>query len=526
MGMKIRRFSPLPRDLSLEDLIPVDHFYRRLEEALDLSFVRELVAPLYAGGGRSSVDPVVFFKLQLVMFFEGLRSERRLMRVVADRLSVRWYVGYDLHEPLPDHSSLTRIRERFGLEVFRRFFEEIVGMCFEAGLVRGEDLFFDATKVEANASLDSAGSRALVERRLAGHLAGVFPEGSPRVPDAASAAADAEVGPTDREERRELARANANRHRWIAQNGRQERGVVRWGYRRMADLRVSATDPDASPMHQKKKGGASRLGYQTHYVVDGGKARVILDALVTGAEVNENLPMLELLFRSRFRWRLRLRSVTGDAAYGTRKNITAVEKAGIRAYVALPEQGKRTSLFTIDAFAYDAERDVYTCPRGEILRRQGHDHRGGYVRYAAKASACDACPLKSKCTNRAKGRWVSRSLEEEYLERVRAYRDTQPYRKALRKRAVWVEPLFAEAKGWHGAGRFRLRRLEKVNTEALMTAAGQNVKRLLAFGTRRPKRPSQAAALRRPEASRREFHGTRRHGRRCPRGPARPFSTG
>ena len=72
--------------------------------------------------------------------------------------------------------------------------------------------------------------------------------------------------------------------------------------------------------------------------------------------------MLELLFRSRFRWRLRLRSVTGDAAYGTRKNITAVEKAGIRAYVALPEQGKRTSLFTIDAFAYDAERDVYTCP--------------------------------------------------------------------------------------------------------------------------------------------------------------------
>ena len=92
--------------------------------------------------------------------------------------------------------------------------------------MRGEDLFFDATKVEANASLDSAGSRALVERRLAGHLAGVFPEGSPRVPDAASAAADAEVGPTDREERRELARANANRHRWIAQNGRQERGVV------------------------------------------------------------------------------------------------------------------------------------------------------------------------------------------------------------------------------------------------------------------------------------------------------------
>jgi hypothetical protein len=122
MGTKVRSFAPLPDDLSLEDLVPEDHFYRRLEAALDLSFVRDLVAPLYAKGSRPSVDPVVFLKLQLVMFFEDLRSERQLMRAVADRLSVRWYLGYDLFEPLPDHSSLTRIRERFGLSVFRRFF--------------------------------------------------------------------------------------------------------------------------------------------------------------------------------------------------------------------------------------------------------------------------------------------------------------------------------------------------------------------------------------------------------------------
>jgi hypothetical protein len=107
MGTKIRSFTPLPRDISLEELVPKDHFYRRLEARLDLSFVRELVGPLYADGGRPSVDPVVFFKLQLVMFFEDLRSERQLMRVVSDRLSLNWYLGYDLHEPLPDHSSLT-----------------------------------------------------------------------------------------------------------------------------------------------------------------------------------------------------------------------------------------------------------------------------------------------------------------------------------------------------------------------------------------------------------------------------------
>ncbi len=100
----------------------------------------------------------------------------------------------------------------------------------------------------------------------------------------------------------------------------------------MADLRVSTTDPDASPMHQKKR-SASRLGYMTHYyvVVDGGKARVILDALVTGAEVTENLPMQKMLFKSTFRWSLRPRSVIGDAAYGTRENVVAIEKAGTSA---------------------------------------------------------------------------------------------------------------------------------------------------------------------------------------------------
>ncbi len=154
MGTKIRNFAPLP-DLSLEELVPKDNFYRRLEQTIDLSFVRDLVKDCYASSGRPSVDPVVFFRLQLVMFFEDIRSERQLMRVAADRLSVRWFLGYDLDEPLPDHSSLTRIRERYGLEVFRRFFERIVEMCMDAGLVWGKELFFDSTKVQANAAVDS-----------------------------------------------------------------------------------------------------------------------------------------------------------------------------------------------------------------------------------------------------------------------------------------------------------------------------------------------------------------------------------
>jgi transposase len=166
MGTKERNFQPLPEDISLEGLVPEDNFYRRLQQKLDLSFVRELVEDLYAPRAVRASIPKFFFRLQLVMFYEGIRSERGLMRIVSERLSVRWYVGYDLHEPLPAHSSLTRIRDRFGLSVFREFFERILQLCVEAGLVWGEELHFDATKVDANASLESIAPTFYVEEHM------------------------------------------------------------------------------------------------------------------------------------------------------------------------------------------------------------------------------------------------------------------------------------------------------------------------------------------------------------------------
>src|SRR5690242_10343728 len=161
-----------PIAVSLEDLVPADNFYRHLEAQLDLSFVREWTRALYAERGRPSIDPVVFFKLQLVMFFEGLRSERQLIATASLNLAHRWYLGYALDEDLPDHSSLTRIRQRLGVAVFERFFEQIVDRCQAAGLVWGRELYVDATKVEANADVDSLVPRFAYEARA--HIAGLF----------------------------------------------------------------------------------------------------------------------------------------------------------------------------------------------------------------------------------------------------------------------------------------------------------------------------------------------------------------
>src|SRR5829696_5723700 len=525
MGNKVRSFAPLPDNLSLEDLVPEDNFYRRLQARLDLSFVRELVGPLYANGGRPSVDPVVFFKLQLVMFFEDIRSERQLMGVVSDRLSLRWYLGYDLFEPLPDHSSLTRIRERYGLEIFRRFFERIVEVCIEAGLVWGEELFFDATKVEANASMESRIPRFAAQAHL-GELFGDDGAAETEAKDETPVPyAESDLDALPAASHRGLRAKNAKMEDWISREGKPDRTIVRNGYRRRSDYELSPTDPDASLMQYKR--GATRMGYHTHYVVDGGKARVILNVLVTPADVTENQPMLDLLFRTRFRWRARVRRVTGDAKYGTKEIVAAVEKASIRAYISMADFEGRSPHYGASRFVYEPEGDLYRCPRGEPLRLYTHSYTERISRYRADPESCNACPLQPECTPGDSGRVLMRSFDEEILERVRAYRDTGPYEKALRKRKVWVEPMFGEAKEWHGMRRFRLRRLWRVNVEALVIAAGQNIKRLLAFSGRRPKNLVQAQALRppalTPSAHGRLLRGS--HRRRSTPHPAR-FSTG
>ncbi len=425
--------------LSLEACVPTGHFYRHLERALDLSFVRELAADCYASGGRPSIDPVVFFKLELTMFFAGIRSERKLVEIASLDLAMRCgcplgRTGYSLDEPLPDPSSLSRIRTRLGLPVFRRFFEVIVAQCVAAGLVWGKELIFDATKVRANASMDS-----------------LIPVLRPVVDDhlAALAATEAEL-PTETARWDLLEECRLDPARPPTSKGGRE-----------SDFRLSPTDPDAALM--RPRGERACLGYHDHCVVDGGRERIILHALVTPGDVMENTPMLDQPRRVIFRWRLRPARVIADTTYGTTENIRALEgEEGIRAYVPLPDWEHKTAYYGPGQFTYDAERDVYLCPQGESLRRFRRSFREERAQYRAAAAVCNACPLKAACTPSDAGRVVHRSFHADYLDRVRGYHETEEYKRAMRKRKIWIEPLFGEAKQWHGMRQFRLRGLSKV----------------------------------------------------------------
>ena len=498
---KSRRLSE-PIAVSLDDLVPADHFYRHLEATLDLSFVRQWTRERYAERGRPSIDPVIFFKLQLVMFFEGIRSERKLVETASLNLAHRWYVGYALDEALPDHSSLTRIRQRLGVDTFARFFERVVDLCQEAGLVWGREPYFDATKVRADAAVASLVPRFAHEAKA--HAGDLLAEDPPNAAIAAAATdaapADGLLRPPSRDGTSGTETGQVIDRPWdlLAARRLDPNRAASGTYQRTSDWRVSTTDPDATPMRVE---GGTRLGYHDHYVVDGGKARVVLAALVTPADVMENVPMRDLLWRVRFRRKLRPRQVTGDTTYGTLENIVAIEDQGIRAYVPLPDFDRRTPYFGKGDFAYDAETDVYLCPGGAKLRPLKHEGAPPARIYQAPAATCNSCPLKAQCTTSRRGRRVRRSVDEPYLDRVRGYHATEAYARAMRKRKVWIEPLFAEAKDWHGLRRFRLRGLDNVNVEGLLVAAGQNLKRLLSrWGWGRRPWPGGAAGVVLPTA--------------------------
>ncbi len=246
LGQKPRHFKTHDA-LTLEALVPAGHFYRELEAKLELEFVRELVAHCYAERGRPSIDPVVFFKLQLIMFFEGIRSERQLMEQVQVNLAHRWYIGYDLDEAVPHHSALSRIRDRYGLVIFEAFFEQIVERCVAAGLVWGQELYFDGTKVRANASMDQCMPRFAWQaqphlRAIAADMPGDLPT------------SELSTGLVEKYSRQRIL------------DSRTQTTQVR-----QADTQVCPTDPDATPLYRQP--GHSRRGYHVHYVADGGSSR-------------------------------------------------------------------------------------------------------------------------------------------------------------------------------------------------------------------------------------------------------------
>lgn len=147
----------------LSERIPQENFYRRLKSELDLDFIYKLTDNYYGKEGQKSIDPVVFFKLILVGYLENLNSDRTIMNHASMRLDVLFFIGYDIDEELPWHSTLSRTRGLYGEEVFKELFKKVLSLCVHKGMVRGKRQAIDNAYIKANASLDSLVEKEVLE---------------------------------------------------------------------------------------------------------------------------------------------------------------------------------------------------------------------------------------------------------------------------------------------------------------------------------------------------------------------------
>lgn len=349
----------------------------------------------------------------------------------------------------------------------------------------GAELVFDGTKVQANADYDSlvprysVAAREHLDTRFVDDAEPLPPPDAPADVSSVEPDADAPVPPPFAgmaAAERTCAVANALAWRLLEMKRLDPDRPPSGRYRRITDFRVSTTDPDAAPL---RSSSPPRLGYHDHDVVDGGRARVILAALVTPADVQDNQVMIDLLDRVRFRHHLHVRHAIGDSKYATGENLRRLAERSIQASMPVVDYEQATRFFRQRDFIYDPATDTYRCPHGATLTFRGNNYVTRVRSYAAPTAVCAVCPLRARCTDSTGGRRLNRPFDEQYRERARELATTEVSKKAQRKRQVWVEPLFGEAKDWHGLRRFRLRGLWKVNCEGLRIAAGQNLKRWL-----------------------------------------------
>ena len=426
MGRQRREQMDLFVAGSLDRLIPEDHVLVRVDRVLDLSWLREEVADCYcADNGRPGVDPEVALRLMLAGMLLGYVHDRRLLREAQAHLAIRWFIGYGLEEELPHHSSLTRIRQRWGEARFRAIFRRTVRACLEAKVAKAEVVHVDASLIRADVSWES-----LAERHA-----------------------------------EEVIRENP------AEEKRAKKGGGGPG-------RVSRTDPDARLARRSGRAGFEP-SYKHHAVVDDERG-VVLDVAVTEGTLNERAMMesqLEAVCALSGRAPV---LATADSGYAYSKVYAALERRGVAALIPAKREPTQSRV-PMRLFRYDARHDVLKCPGGKTLRPRRSEERGRY--YVSKTRDCAGCALRADCLPK------SRSSKEVLIPhaypallraRRRHARWGEEERRLWRRHMGRSEGYHGEAKSRHGLGRAVRRGLANMRIQSYLTAIAVNLKRLSA----------------------------------------------
>lgn len=415
---------------SLRDLVPDDHVLVKVDRVLDLSWLPSEVAGLYcADNGRPGIDPEVAVRLMLAGFLLGIVHDRRLMREAQVNLAIRWFVGYALHEALPDHSSLTRIRQRWGEDVFRQVFTRVVRQCQQAGMISAETIHIDASLIRANVSMD-----ALVSSHL----------------DAVEAAHEDANG---------------------AERDARTSGKFK---------KICRTDPDATMATSSK--APLRPAYKQHTAVDD-LAGVVVDVEIVTGEEHDTGRFDERLDAIAETLGVTPGRITADTIYGVGRVYAALEDRRIEAVIPPLRSPRRQGAqgFPTERFKFDPHHDVVRCPAEKRLTARNSTKSGRW--YRANRRDCARCPLKTQCLPQGTpSRRVHIVTNHAAILRARrkraAWGDDE---RAIYTRHRWqVEGTHGTAKTLHGLARAIRRGLKNMKIQALLTAISMNLKKLAA----------------------------------------------
>jgi transposase len=464
----------------LSERVRPHNLYRRLAELVDWSFLYEETRGLYSHTGQPSLDPVVFFKLVLVGRLENLVSDRRLVEHCALRLDILMFLGYEVDEELPWHSTISRTRQLFPAAVFERLFDHVFAQCVARGLVAGDTQAVDSAPVKANASLET-----VLEKGATGVKSPFLATGEPAAVPAAS------VVTAPAHQLRNLAAHHARLATHSSVPGAQHEKA------RLLSNKTpySPTDPDARIC--VKPGKARALNYRCSLAVDTATG-VISHVQSDFADSRDSLHLPRLLAGLQRRLRsneLPLRHLLADAGYANGANYALLEAQCITAWIPVVGPYKPE----IEGFTYDRAADAFTCMEGKQLPFQKYDTNqdGGWHKiYWATCSDCQQCPRKPACAPKARRKQINRTIYDAAYRRAWQRQQTRRGQRLRRVRQGTVEPVFGNLLHHYGLRRMNVRGHAGAHKTMVLTAVAYNLKKLLKY---RPQRQlSLAVALPRP----------------------------
>ena len=378
--------------------------------------------------------------MQLVGCLYGIASDRQLCREVHLNLAYRWFCRLPLHEDVPDHSSLTRIRDRLGEQKYREIFERLLKLWHDQGRLSTKRVVTDATLIAANAAMDS-----LVEREDGDPKSRVLKQYDQRYDD--------------------------------FQHGKRQRRVAN-------QTHVSRSDPDATMVY--RRGVSGGLKYKVHYCADA-DSRMIVDCFTTTGAAQEGPIFPQRIDHLCDDLGYQVEEAIADRGYGRGPTYAAFRKRRIRTYIPLHDARLGKGKMTPTTFLYQSRQDRYQCPEGHYLYPY-EKQDNGIKRYRILGGHCRECPQREAClpeSAKQRARFVFRSVHQHEIDLVRRRQRTPTFGARMVERKWKIEGLFAEAKSYHSMRRAKYRGLQKVSIQALITAITQNLKRIVNHHTLR-----------------------------------------